>query len=992
MSNSAAVFEQFCHWLDSADGEDQASRIATIFATISAWHDKHWLGPAPAHPESLGRWLLENSWRAFESLHFDVLQAEAEHQVMIDIAAVAQVLPFVLLHTEPGNWPCWEQDAPTFFVRCPPKQFPLLEQLRRLPIFAQVIGAASHIESPSRTSRQLKDAFSRNWQWPLTIDIYDNEEGRGLFDNYSGTESLFRLRLHTARAPAAILLIAGDVDLARKVIDQIDSGNYAYILATAAPRSVEQLSRLKSAAGVVGAAALALNVPLASFAMGDSLAALIGQLAAGISFDIALHRSVPQGSPVLFANRALLARGSLQEQLNNLAQSLESAPSKSWTLARRGQDVSFVDGIYSNEQLRKRLLSLVDENRPPESMIEVINAFDAADLSQLFRVAAQRAMESDAGAASARSLPAYDIALPDSVGVGVPRSMPVVAQLPVSSFESSRVQAQLVQGGRYLASIPRREGCVVDVWIGDPVDASGAQSTDLFPALPEQTPDIVPLTCIFLPLVGCDARGRGQAQRQQVAYSKSRFTSTPCKFDVRPAWDAFEFGARVLVMYRNKVVQSMMFSASVDAGENAEGARPPVLLAENIVSKNIGAMSRGRDFDFTFVLNHNAAQQTGITTISPKGVNFQEPKDGFRLALGEITTQLGAINMVGAGDQDAVMDQLEISLRALARVGNVLREEIVEGQPDLVAMTSARSFDPVNPVRLQIVEAKVGAFIPLELFYDYLAPDADAKLCAKFVAPGFPVSTCTGCQDRGETHIVCPVGFWGISKVIERRPKAAGLIEDWAQFCISEPSHEKGKLPRLDQIAYGISQKVTSDDQTAIAALISATDAQANRATCWKSWKTIILENAPTMLVVAGHTQLQNSIAELEIEGALLSMSQIEQTYVVRPKGDPPVVLLLGCEMHVTAASISAISGRFKSKGAAVVVATLSKIRGNQVPACIAHITRAFHDASAASTKDKARGHSTVGFALLRAKQTLLANGNSIAMSLTAVGDAEWRL
>lgn len=102
-------------------------------------------------------------------------------------------------------------------------------------------------------------------------------------------------------------------------------------------------------------------------------------------------------------------------------------------------------------------------------------------------------------------------------------------------------------------------------------------------------------------------------------------------------------------------------------------------------------------------------------------------------------------------------------------------------------------------------------------------------------------------------------------------------------------------------------------------------------------------------------------------------------------------ILLLGCETHIKAASIHTLSGRFKNKGAAVVVATLAKIRGNQAPACIEQLTGAFDAAGKASTKERRIGNSTVGFAILKAKQRLLSGGQSIAMSLTAIGDAEWR-
>ena len=89
------------------------------------------------------------------------------------------------------------------------------------------------------------------------------------------------------------------------------------------------------------------------------------------------------------------------------------------------------------------------------------------------------------------------------------------------------------------------------------------------------------------------------------------------------------------------------------------------------------------------------------------------------------------------------------------------------GKP-LVESLAGRPLD-----RLEVLVEERSDLFPLELVYDLPAPAKDATLC-----PGWKTALREGtCSEEargdgtGELHprTFCPSGFWGLSKVIERK-------------------------------------------------------------------------------------------------------------------------------------------------------------------------------------------------------------------------------
>ena len=124
----------------------------------------------------------------------------------------------------------------------------------------------------------------------------------------------------------------------------------------------------------------------------------------------------------------------------------------------------------------------------------------------------------------------------------------------------------------------------------------------------------------------------------------------------------------------------------------------------------------------------------------------------------------------GGGDL-ADPDVVE-SQEALAFQGRELDEAI--GGP-LRDQLGDKTLDRVQV----LVESATRNFLPIELVYGFPAPSTDAGLC-----PGWKDALLTGrCESDHEAKeprrladTVCPLGFWALSKVIERQVVGAASL------------------------------------------------------------------------------------------------------------------------------------------------------------------------------------------------------------------------
>jgi hypothetical protein len=270
-------------------------------------------------------------------------------------------------------------------------------------------------------------------------------------------------------------------------------------------------------------------------------------------------------------------------------------------------------------------------------------------------------------------------------------------------------------------------------------------------------------------------------------------------------------------------------------------------------------------------------------------------------------------------------------------------------------------------------------------------------LCAQ-AEQALRAGTCADCKlsDEVPNPTICPLGFWGLRRVIERH---AGKAPDQGdlralEFEVrAEPFENRDRLVPLVAAVYAASQRVDSVDagqiQRVFVALDQATAQHAIQVDTWNQWKSEVLNRNPSLLMLLPHTFKDE---DLLVDGLEISIAEhLLANYItpdhVHARGDfhPPIVLLLGCETQKRDIPFQGFVAQFRRKGAAIVVSTVSTVLGRHVAPVAEEIVSILQRLSQEKT-------ASFGEVMLQLRRQALADGIPMVLSLFAYGDADWRI
>jgi hypothetical protein len=460
-------------------------------------------------------------------------------------------------------------------------------------------------------------------------------------------------------------------------------------------------------------------------------------------------------------------------------------------------------------------------------------------------------------------------------------------------------------------------------------------------------------------------------------------TSRRVTFAVKLPADLERFDAEIRVHHKNRAVQMAKLSGLVlaDPAQAPPGSRIELEVA-TIVPETVDFGSReGADAGLV-------RTDAGTTAIADEElIGFDDDRIGRVVREGELLDVLTGLATGDAARQRKLEDAVE-DLRALVFQGCELYPVI--GQP----LAETRAGRPLD--RLQVLVDERSDFFPLELVYDLPAPAKDATLC-----PGWKAALKTGtCSKRheprnGQLHpaTFCPSGFWGLSKVIERRVvgssswRSAGAPEGFEIAVRLDPTAERDTLDSPREILFAASKKVDEVKEGGIESVRKALEriAETTYAVTWEQWVEGVAKR-PTLLVLLSHTTKEQAAAALEIgDGETCLGVQLLPNFVRSSEDDAPIVLLLGCETALTD-ELQTFVSRFQDLGAALVVGTTASVLGERA----ATVARAV--AAEIASAAKRRKPVTAGDLITSLRRKLLAKGELTALCLTAFGDAGWQL
>lgn len=427
------------------------------------------------------------------------------------------------------------------------------------------------------------------------------------------------------------------------------------------------------------------------------------------------------------------------------------------------------------------------------------------------------------------------------------------------------------------------------------------------------------------------------------------------------------------------LLQSAILAGDVVASETeAESHEPDIELNVDVIAGNLNdptSVDRGR----------------AVITDESKAVTEQ---DGSFVEIDVSQLQQYLVKLVHeietAADKHGLDDLAAAkNLVKLARAGQQLR---LTFEPQLGSLADA------SP--LQIVSLQVGDILPLELVYDGPPLSMNSEICGTW-QDALREGNCSNCAGGGPDHDetparVCPMRFWSMHKVIERRTKDTrnGRFHVAAERTAGRPV-----LRPIEAAVVAASGRVAAADVTALRNFaVTELNLPADTAANWAEWLDVIRDDHPELLIAMPHNQaLDDGIssalmvgepvdeaAPVPDEAALLSGS-VSAAHVQLSDDRPgPIVLLLGCNTQFKEGQLAGFAGEFRKNGAALTVGTLGELRADQAP-------RAAHELLEQIVRPP-KDAKSVGDVLLSTRRRLLSDGMIMALLLVGNGDAEWLL
>lgn len=462
--------------------------------------------------------------------------------------------------------------------------------------------------------------------------------------------------------------------------------------------------------------------------------------------------------------------------------------------------------------------------------------------------------------------------------------------------------------------------------------------------------------------------------------------SEVCTFGIDVPEAVTQVGARITVLHRNRILQTLTLQASTGSLDDLRA------VPETALRVDVRELAGAPGFDAALLLN-DVAGEPGLTTFAgDASVYLRLDPGGVGELVDRLTNELQKITRTPADfaglDSEATRQLLVCLARGGSNFGLALSE--LPGMGNLVGKLD-------RPGRLQVLSIHPDKLFPLEFVYDRAFPDKDAALCAA-LRGGRDCDA--GCVNNENT--VCPQGFWGMRHVIERQLYDTHVAEELQRtrgvdFVLAAEGQNRAQLASLRAIAFAAADKARKFDPASFDAVVDGLRADLGvrgidfvRSNDWMAWATDVTARGPELLVLLPHTDEEMGAAILEIGAAAhLAVPQVRSHHVRHPAPTPPapgpVVLLLGCRTAQEDLPFSSFVSAFRRAKASVIVATLSTVRGRHMAPVAQEVIKRLLEGG------RGPGRS-MGELIRELRRQLLGRGLPIGLTLVAFGDVDWRL
>lgn len=460
------------------------------------------------------------------------------------------------------------------------------------------------------------------------------------------------------------------------------------------------------------------------------------------------------------------------------------------------------------------------------------------------------------------------------------------------------------------------------------------------------------------------------------------------------------FEGRITVLHRGRVLQTVLLHALVLGVSRIRPAGAQDIRLDGVVEvrRDWSDLAKRRRFDLALVHNHSADGQASLTAVAGAKA-WAARLDGIEQPVRRLNDLLSGVAHSVADHGDG-LDQGEnpALLVKLARVGSNLYSMLYRDQLKVLASDGFDVGDD-SVTHVQVVSARPDAVVPLEFLYDYNAPDPGATVCPQHrraLEEGRCPADCA--RSSEPRRHVCPMGFWGLKKVIERHlfdQRAMAAAPAGAEVLLRVEAVEgRDRLDLRSGALLGHSAEVAPEEvRKLVSGLLPALARGVALVGDWNEWMAAVGRHRPALLVAFPHNEGKEEDVLLEIGGAKLYTLDLPACYVRADPSATPVVFLLGCDVAGTAQDFSSHVRYFRQAGAAVVVSTIATVFGpHAVRVGEAILEGMLAATSAAGAASAPPAVARIGEALRDARRSALLESLPMAMCVVAFGDADWRL
>ncbi len=482
--------------------------------------------------------------------------------------------------------------------------------------------------------------------------------------------------------------------------------------------------------------------------------------------------------------------------------------------------------------------------------------------------------------------------------------------------------------------------------------------------------------------------GAGRGLKGHIVIAKQG-TSTPCFFPFEVPVDAKRFDARLVLSRQGRIVQAVLLNATPNASGELE-----IVLTVDVAAPLVNDASA--TFDAALMLDRlSNDEMAGLLSTYTAAAKENKASEGKVIRVGQAT-----LNAVVAGVANAIREHANKEPSSVA-LDSPLTEQLlcklaIHGSTLFEDVLRPAGLAEARPSHWRLsIACSAESYFPAELVYDRPVPLPGARLCQSF-RDALETGVCCKEHEQRGGQVVCPLGFWGLSCVIERKC-AAGIVPSPDEFRLMFRAATFAEGLRLGPALLGVSDRVNCVDAGVSTQLTTAITERYHRnsavVTNWNEWQAAIVAHKPGVLVLLPHHLTDESLLEYLQIGVqakqnffghpnYLNSRHVTPEHVLAARdGAPPIVLLIGCDTAKARVAFENFVVAFERAGAAGVVGTTAPIIGRHAGPAVEQLLL--------SLRNKCGTGRPLGDVLLDAKRKIMLAGYPMVMCLASYGGVD---